>query len=161
MDTFVVVALAVLTALFLVGTAGLKLLRRRRPAESFAGMRDREFDARVGEAFRLQGYQLVDTGRGGRDGQADLLLRRDRQTYVVLTRQRQADKVSVDALQALHRTMAMYGAAGGFALTAGRFSRAAAAFAGGCNIRLIEGPALREMLGKATVASRRDAAVPR
>lgn len=149
MNTFVA-TLALLAALLALAAVALTLRRRRRrPPESSAGMRDREFDERVAEAFRLQGYQRVDAARSGRDAQADLLLRRDRETFVVLSRQRRADKVGVDALQALHRTMTVHGAAGGFALTQGRFSREAVAFAGGCNIRLIEGPALKELLARA------------
>lgn len=154
-----VVTLALFAALLALAAGALTLLRRRRrPAESFTGMRDREFDERVGEAFRLQGYQLVEAARSGRDAQADLLLRRERESFVVLTRQRQAGKVGIDALQALQRTMTVHGAAGGFALTQGRFSRKAMAFAEGCNIRLVDGAALKELLARGAAASRPAAA---
>ncbi len=141
----------------LVVLAGLWLALRKRhgPAKPFVEMRDRDFDDRVGEAFSLQGYQLVDAARSGPDAQAaDLLLRRDRQTFVVSTRQRRAAKVGVDALQTVQRAMTVHGAAGGFALTAGRFSREATVFAASCNIRLIEGQALNELLARVGAASR-------
>ena len=38
------------------------------------GMSWREFEQLVGEGFRLQGYQVVETGGGGADGGVDLVL---------------------------------------------------------------------------------------
>ena len=47
----------------------------------------REFEMLVGEAFRLQGYQVVETGGGGADGGVDLVLRKDRETFLVQCKQ--------------------------------------------------------------------------
>jgi restriction system protein len=122
-------------------------------ATSIDGMNAREFEALVGEAFKLQGYQIVEAGR---DGSAGLVLRRERESFIVLSKHWQAAKVSVDAVQALHRAMTAQGAAGGFVLTTGRFSREATTFAATCNIRLIEGSALRSLIDKARAAARRE-----
>ena len=40
------------------------------------GMSWREFELLVGEGFRLQGYQVVETGGGGADGGVDVVLSR-------------------------------------------------------------------------------------
>ena len=109
----------------------------------------REFEALVGEAFRAQGYQILESARGGPDSGGELTLRRERETFLVQCKHWKEAKVSVDAVHALQRAIAARGASGGFMLTDGRFAREAAAFAVGCNIRLIEGPALQALLDKA------------
>jgi len=80
------------------------------------------------------------------------VLRRDRQTHLVRCNSWRASKVGVEVVQELHDAMVARGAAGGIIVTSGRFSRAATAFAGGCNVRLIEGPALMEMITQARKA---------
>ena len=112
----------------------------------------REFEALVGEAFRLQGYQVLDSARGGAESGGELTLRRERETFLVQCRHWKEAKVGVDAVHALQRAMAARGASGGFMLTDGRFAREAGAFASGCNIRLIDGLALQGLLEKAKSA---------
>ena len=110
-------------------------------------MNAREFEQLVGEAFRLQGYQAIDSGRGDQ-----LMLRRERETVLVECRHWQAAKVGVDAVDALRRAMAARGAGGGFLVTGGRFARDAIALAAGCNVRLVDGAALAGLLDKARSA---------
>lgn len=132
-------------------TAWLVLRRRSAAtAPSFAGLRERDFESAVVKAFRAQGYEPIMVARGEPMARAgELVLRRERITYLVDCRHRHAGKVGVDAVQALQRAMAARGAAGGFVLAGGRFGREAIAFAGSCSIRLIDGPALQAMLGHA------------
>ncbi len=42
--------------------------------DALDGMSGREFEMLVGEAFRLQGYKVIETGGGGADGSIDLIL---------------------------------------------------------------------------------------
>ena len=123
------------------------------------GMVSREFESLLGEAFRLQGFQAAQSVGVGAGAGVDLVLRRDRQTHLVRCNSWRASKVGVDVVQQLHDAMVARGAAGGIIVTSGRFGREATAFAGGCNIRLIEGPALVEMIKQAEKA--RGAATPR
>ncbi len=124
--------------------------RRAAVALSFAGLRERDFESAVTEAFRAQGYEPIKVSRGEPMAKVgELVLRRERVTYVVDYRHRHAGKVGIDAVQALQRAMAARGATGGFMLAGGRFSRQATAFAGSCGIRLIDGAALKAMLGHA------------
>ena len=128
-----------------------RVLRRRSAAAvpSFAGLRERDFGSAVAKAFRAQGYESIKAGRGEpMNGVGELVLRRERVTYLVDCRHRHAGKVGVDAVQALQRAMAARGATGGFVLAGGRFSREAIAFAGSCGIRLVDGAALQAMLGR-------------
>ena len=158
----------VLPIICLAAALGSALGRRKRQAlassvttNSAASALDsitwREFEMLVGEAFRLQGYQVVETGGGGADGGVDLVLRKERETFVVQCKQWKAFKVSVTVVRDLFGVMAARGAAGGFVVTSGRFTREATEFANGRNVKLIEGPALMGLLKQAR-ASRANAA---
>lgn len=79
--------------LFCIAGAWLSSRRRKKQASlsmssttsapGIEGMNWREFEFLVGEAFRRQGYQVVETGgRAAKDG-ADLVLRKDRETFLV------------------------------------------------------------------------------
>lgn len=106
----------------------------------------REFEQLVGEAFRQQGYKVIETGGGGADGGVDLRLKRDGETFLVQCKQWKAFKVGVQVVRELYGVMAATGATGGWVVTSGRFTPAAHDFAQGRNIQLIDGPQLVVML---------------
>jgi len=106
----------------------------------------REFEMLVGEAFRLGGYEVLETGGGGADGGIDLALRKDGELFLVQCKQWRALKVSVNVVRELYGVMADRGAAGGFVVTSGVFTPDAKAFASGRHIDLIDGAALTEMI---------------
>lgn len=70
-----------------------------RTAAPFSGLSWSEFELMVGEGFRRQGYQVVETGGGGPDGGVDLLLKRDRETFLVQCKQWRAQKVGVQTVR--------------------------------------------------------------
>lgn len=105
----------------------------------------REFEMLVGEGFRLQGYQVVETG-GSADGGVDLVLTKGGEKFLVQCKQWRAFKVGVDVARELYGVMAARGATGGFVVTSGRFTDDAASFASGRNINLINGPKLHDLL---------------
>ena len=51
------------------------------------GMSWREFEMLVGEAFRLQGYRVIETGGGGADGGIDLVLFKGSEKFLVQCKQ--------------------------------------------------------------------------
>lgn len=106
----------------------------------------RDFELVVGEAFRLRGYTVTETGGGGADGGIDLQLTRGGETFLVQCKQWKAYKVSVNVVRELYGVMAAQGAAGGFVVTSGVFTADARSFVEGRNIELIDGPALKKML---------------
>ena len=145
------VLLGVLAAALLgIGWGFVRARRARRGGRgrttAAAALDRREFTHRVAQAFRQQGFQIVDAAASA---EVDLVLRRDRETLLVLCKHWRSAKVGVDAMQRLHAAVAARGANGGIALTSGRFARAAVAFAGTSNIRLIEGQALQGLLDAA------------
>ena len=109
----------------------------------------REFVTLVGQAFRLQGYNVNEPGGAGADAGMDLLLRKERQTFLVYCKHWRAAKVGVETVQAAHAAMRIRGAAAGFVLACGRFNREAVQFAAGANIRLVDGPALLALIQQA------------
>lgn len=115
---------------------------RSGSAEALHQMSWREFELLVGEAFRLQGYQVTEHGGAQADGGVDLVLRRGTETFLVQCKQWKALKVGVDVVRELYGVMAARGAAGGFVVTSGEFTQDAQAFAGGRNIMLVGGAKL-------------------
>lgn len=151
--------------LCLVGAAISAWKRRQRRAlvhdvaqgvasDVLDGMSWREFEVLVGEGFRLQGYQVAETGGGGADGGVDLVLRRGGEKFLVQCKQWRAFKVSVEVVRELYGVMAARGAAGGFVVTSGRFTAAATEFANGRNIRLVDGPQLVKLIQQAQAAAK-------
>lgn len=147
----------------LFGALGSFLGRRRRQsqvsnvsqsksADALDGMSWREFELLVGEAFRLQGYRVAETGGAGPDGGIDLVLSKGSEKFLVQCKQWKAFKVSVTVVRELYGVMAAKGAAGGFVVTSGRFTEDATAFAAGRNITLIDGPRLLGLLAQAKAA---------
>lgn len=117
------------------------------------GMSWSEFEMLVGEGFRLQGYQVKETGGGGADGGVDLVLSRPGENggekFLVQCKQWRAFKVGVDVVRELYGVMAAHGAAGGFVVTSGRFTDEAIKFARGRNVALVDGPKLQGLLQRA------------
>lgn len=108
-------------------------------------MKQQEFEALVGEGFRLQGYLVIAVARG----EADLVLEKGKETFFVQLRHWRAPEVDVGAVRELHGAMTAGGAAGGFIVTTGKFSPAAVEFANASGIRLVSGKSLDAMLEQA------------
>lgn len=154
------VAQYVLPVLCLAGALMSFLKRRKRAglvadaghaqsADALDGMSWREFEMLVGEAFRLQGFAVTETGGGGADGGVDLVLSRGSEKFLVQCKQWKAYKVGVEVVRELYGVMAARGAAGGFVVTSGHFTEDAKAFADGRNVKLVDGPRLLGLIKQA------------
>lgn len=135
---------------------------RSQATDALDGMSWREFEMLVGEGFRLQGYQVVETGGGGADGGVDLVLTKPGvnggEKFLVQCKQWRAYKVGVDVVRELYGVMAARGATGGFVVTSGRFTEDASSFASGRNVTLVDGPALHVLLRQAQTGADRTSA---
>ena len=124
-----------------------------KSSDALDGMTWQKFEMLVGEGFRLQGYQVAETGGGGADGGIDLVLTRPgkngSEKFLVQCNQWRAFKVGVDVVRELYGVMAANGAAGGFVVTSGRFTEDAISFASGRNVTLVDGPKLHGLLRQA------------
>lgn len=124
-----------------------------QPGKAIDGLSWRQFEQLVGEAFRRQGYSITETGGNGPDGGIDLILRKDREKYLVQCKHWRSLKVGVAVIREFFGAMAAEGAAGGFVVISGRFTKEAEAFASGRNIQLVDGAVLKRW-----IAQHRDAA---
>ena len=124
-----------------------------KPADVLDGMSWEEFEILVAEAFRMQGYRVLETGGGGADGGVDLVLTKPgtngSEKFLVQCKQWRAFKVGVDVVRELYGVMAAKGAAGGFVITSGRFTQEASSFAEGRNVKLIAGEHLHALIQRA------------
>lgn len=103
----------------------------------------------VGEAFRLQGYEVVERGGPAPDGGVDLELRKGNELFLVQCKQWKAYQVGAQIVREFYGVMAKRGAAGGFVVTSGTFTEDAKGFAEGTNVRLIDGTKLFGLLQRA------------
>jgi restriction system protein len=111
------------------------------------------FEALLGEAYRRQGYRVVETGMGGADGGIDLALIRDGARTLVQCKHWKAGKVGVTVVRELLGVMTAEKAAAGIVVTSGRFTEEAQRFARTSGIELVDGAALRSMLAEVRRAS--------
>ncbi|MES2609122.1 MAG: restriction endonuclease [Pseudomonadota bacterium] len=143
--------------LCLMGAAISAFRRRRRlalvdevaqapAAGTIDGMSWTEFEMLVGEAYRLQGFEVTETGGGGADGGVDLVLTRGGEKFFVQCKHWKAFKVGVETVRELYGVMAAHGATGGFVVTSGRFTNDARLFTQGRNVQLVDGPRLLSMI---------------
>lgn len=120
-------------------------------ADALQNMSWQQFELLVGEGFRRRGYVVKEVGGGGADGGVDLVLTKAGEKTFVQCKQWKAFKVGVTTVRELYGVMAAHGAAGGVIVTSGRFTQEAYAFASGRNIKLIDGPALMNLLREARI----------
>jgi restriction system protein len=117
-------------------------------ASTLSRMTWQEFEVLVGEAFKLQGYAVAETGGGGADGGIDLVLRKGNEKFLVQCKQWRAMKVGVSTVRELYGVMAAEKAAGGFVVTSGSSTADASEFAHGRNVQLLDGAQLVAMFEK-------------
>ncbi|MBC7624334.1 MAG: restriction endonuclease [Aeromicrobium sp.] len=150
----------VLPMIFFAG-AVMSAFRRRKRSKLVAavavsldvaaldGMSWREFELLVGEAFRLDGFAVEERGGSSADGGIDLVIRRGTEKFFVQCKQWKAMNVGVNVVRELYGVMAVHGAVGGFVVTSGRFTKDATEFASGCNVILVDGSFLFDMIARA------------
>ena len=122
------------------------------PAAVVNSLSWQDFELLVGQAFRMQGYAVTETGQAGADGGIDLVLTKGRERTLVQCKQWRAQMVGVAIVRELYGAMAADGAVAGIVVTSGRFSADAKVFASGRNVSLIDGQALATLIDTAKAA---------
>jgi restriction system protein len=123
-----------------------RLLETQTGLDSLRAMSWREFEMLVGEAFRRQGYQIVESGLGGADGGVDLRLSKDGRTTLVQCKQWRSQRVDVKVVREMYGLLAHHGADAVKIVAVGNFTPDAQRFAKGKPIGLIHGEALLAMI---------------
>ena len=155
-------ALPVAAAAVVFGTLARQWRRRRlvrgvtlsRGLAMIEGKTWYDFEMLVGEAFRLQGYEVQERGSGNGEIVA-FELRRGDELYLVECKHWRKDTVGVATVREFYGVMTRSGAAGGFLITSGRYNDDAIAYAQDTHLELIDGDALVQLLHEAKSRGRR------
>ncbi|HUW53878.1 MAG TPA: restriction endonuclease [Rhodanobacter sp.] len=119
-----------------------RLLDAQSGANSLRDMNWREFEMLTGEAFRRQGYAIVENGLGGADGGIDLILRKDGKTILVQCKQWRNQRVDVKVVREMFGVLVHEGADAMKIVALGDYTPDAQRFAQGKPIELVDGGAL-------------------
>jgi len=134
-------------------------LDRQTSIESIRVLPWKQFEDLLGEAYRRQGYSVVENSSLGADGGVDLTIRREGATYLVQCKQWRTYKVGVKVIREMFGLMTAHNAAGAIIVTSGTFTQEARAFAAGKPIELVDGDRLVQIIS--AVQARPMATVPR
>jgi len=107
----------------------------------------KRFEELLGEAFRRQGYSVMENSYAGPDGGVDLRLQKDEEKALVQCKHWRTAKVDVRVVRELYGLMAAEGANKGIVVTSGKFTSDAVAFARGKAVDLIDGAKLVALVG--------------
>ena len=127
-------------------SGALFVAARASPKLAISSMSWRDFERLVGEVFRRQGFLISGFGGQGPDGGVDLGLTKNGQRFLVQCKHWRNRQVGVTVVRELNGVVSAQGAHGGFVVTGGEFSREAREFANLSHIKLIDGPALEELI---------------
>ena len=111
----------------------------RSDLASLADISWREFEMLVGESFRRQGYQVTETGLGGKDGGIDLIVTKDGRRELVQCKQWKRRQVGVPTVREMWGLVEHHGASCVHIVSLGDFTADAARFASGKPIHLVTG----------------------
>jgi len=120
-----------LTNLFKRGKSAwmFKSISLKGAKETLRGLSWKDFEFLISEYFKREGYQVNLIDAQGADGGVDIRLRKGDEVYLVQCKHYKAWSVSVKVVRELYGVMAAEGAAGGFVVTTGKFTRDAVTFA--------------------------------
>ena len=148
---------ATLVAAILLIGAGLswrEALRKRRLVDSRGGIASirslswREFEELVAEAFRREGYRVVENVKAGADSGVDIRLRKDGELFLVQCKSWNRNKVGVGVLREMYGVMIDAGAVGVIIVCSGHFTHDARAFARDKPVRLVNGRELVALVAR-------------
>jgi restriction system protein len=114
----------------------------------------REFETRIGDAFRHQGYSVRETGLGGVDGGVDLILHKDGQMTLVQCRQWRTKLVDVKLVREMYGLLIHHHADVVKIVAIGSYTDDAQRFVNGKPIELICGNTLLAMLREGSSVAR-------
>ena len=123
-----------------------KLLDKQKDIESIRVLSWKQFEELVGEAYRRQGYTVLENEGAGPDGGVDLWLRKDGNRYLVQCKQWKTLKVGVKVVREMYGLVAAHQAAGAIIISSGMFTQEAKTFARNKPLDLVEGQQLAAMI---------------
>lgn len=131
-----------------------RLLDSRKGIESIRALGWKEFEELVAEAYRRQGYTVIENRGAGADGGVDVWLQKNGQTHLVQCKQWKAQKVGVNVIREMFGLMTAESAASAIVICSGIFTQEAKTFAEGKAIDLVDGTQLEALIGQVRRVSR-------
>jgi restriction system protein len=113
----------------------------------------REFERRVADMYRDDGFTVEETGGGGADGGVDLQLRKNGRTTIVQCKKWRSFKVGVRPVRELYGVMVAEKADRAVFVSSGIYTQEALEFARGKPLDLIDGAQLATMLKRGQSAA--------
>jgi restriction system protein len=153
----VIITLGLLTISALSAIRSLRsrsLLDTQTGVDSLRDLPWKRFEDVLAEAYRRQGYQVVEMLGSGADGGVDLLLRKDGHVVVVQCKRWRGKPVSVQIVRELYGVMIDQRAAAAKIVATTSFTPDAVAFAKGKPIELVDSKALLRLVRDAQTSGR-------
>jgi len=122
-------------------------LDRQKDIDSIRTLNWREFEELVGEAYRRQGYTVIENTVAGPDEGVDLMLKKDGGLVLVQCKQWRSFKVGVNIVRELFGVMTAKHATSGILITSGIFTQEAKNFSADKPIDLVDGTQLLQLIG--------------
>jgi len=125
-----------------------RLFQKQTGLDSLSKLSWREFEEVIGEAYRKQGYTVVENAGPGADGGIDLVAKKEGETVLVQCKQWKSEKVGVPTVREMFGLWNAERANEVHIVTCGHFTEEAQQFARGKPIKLIDGPSLIQLISK-------------
>jgi len=126
-----------------------ELFQRQTGLDSLSKLSWREFEEVIGEAYRRQGYAVIENAGPGADGGIDLIAKKEGETILVQCKQWKSEKIGVPTVREMFGLWNAERANEVHIVTCGDFTEEARQFTQGKPIRLIDGPSLVQLINKA------------
>lgn len=134
--------------IYLVQQKSRRLLDQQVDLESIRALSWQKFEQLVGEAYRHQGYFVIENTSDGADGGIDLELRNLQERVIVQCKQWRVIKVGVKPVRELYGVLMHEQASRAIFVTSGSYTAEALSFAHGKPLLLIDGEQLLALIGK-------------
>ena len=137
---------AAAVASFVLSSRKRRLLDRQTGLDSIRALSWRQFEELVAEAFRRDGYRVVENDQPGPDGGVDIRLHRDGARHLVQCKNWRSQRVGVRVIREVYGVLTAENAQQAFVVCSGDFTADARGFAAGKPITLVDGDALHAMV---------------
>jgi restriction system protein len=125
------------------------LLDKQKDLDSIRALPWKQFEALIAEAYRREGYAVVENHRLGPDGGIDLVLKKDGNLVLVQCKQWKSQKVDVRVVREMYGVMTAEHAQGVIIITSGLFTQEAKMFSENKPIDLVEGNQVADLIRSA------------
>jgi len=131
---------------FLNGRRKALLVDQQKNYATLRNLTWKEFEEMVGEAYRRQGYRVLENRKAGADGGVDVRLIKNGERTIIQCKNWKTNKVGVKVVRELYGVMVAEGAHRAIVICSGTFTKDAWTFAQGKPIELLGGKRLLDLI---------------